>query len=804
MPINQAQIFTVTQIARAVGKSRQAMRQCLAGIPESGARLVSGNVAAAWAIHTLPAKLQNELSFQAAAKGYRNSEALLNDPPKQWQPAVRLADVSQGQAAKAMKWRAALRNTWERRHSSEVSDSELARLGKTEFKEAFGYSISEKQWRTILNRTVQRDNGAENWDRLDIYLDDNLKSETDPNTQEVEEFEELEAMMNRWPDRRNPSNALKCAFWLRVFEVFEDKASDARQAKKLKRRLLNYLMDRAPFLASTETGLRTNFGKKYQRWIDGDRKAATVKDKRSEHSGWHRGPELTAEEWGKELDGFIFYTATVCAGRIAQGWREWIRERKAHPKVIQYYIANPASKSYVPQRYIEATRTDIRIIDAIHRSKKNFRANGAHLICTYEANFSNEAHCSDDVTLPVYYYVPDGQGWFTLMRGQFLVTIDCRSRRVLGFVLISARNYNSLAIHSLYTRVWSECGIPELVLHEGGIWDKSRLIKGRLIVDEHGTLPGDEIEFGLREFTKFRHAREARAKPVEGVIGRLQTWMEREPGYCGRDEIRDGYDQFKTIQKQIEAKKLSPEGVLHSADQWEARLFQIMEEYNAEPQDGKVLKGLSPNEAYERFQNFDNPPIKLPAQCRYLLAPRRPVKVGRNGITIAVGKNRYNYHSEATGRLIGETVLAWFNPECPEILTITDVKRKNAEAIARSAEVPAFNASPEILKEESRKVWAHQNYGLNRYRVLKAQFPQRFRRNVISPEMLQLGEEMQSKQEEVKQERQRTRKNARLASEIGVPLPLERAGLIETSEELKRFKTSLERAKEEAQEQGDL
>ncbi len=47
-----------------------------------------------------------------------------------------------------------------------------------------------------------------------------------------------------------------------------------------------------------------------------------------------------------------------------------------------------------------------------------------------------------------------------------------------------------------------------------------------------------------------------------------------------------------------------------------------------------------------------------------------------------------------------QTVLAWFNPEVPENLTVTDMNRENAFSVDRSPRVPAMDAPAELLEEE--------------------------------------------------------------------------------------------------------
>jgi hypothetical protein len=379
-----------------------------------------------------------------------------------------------------------------------------------------------------------------------------------------------------------------------------------------------------------------------------------------------------------------------------------MKKGEFHPELRAYYIQNPASKSYVPKKFWQKVKGDIELLSRVHKAPKRHRGNGAHLDCDYSAVYSNEAHCADDVTLPVYFYLRSETGEVKTTRGQCLIQIDMRSFRVLGFLLQPEKYYTSFGVHGLYTRTWAETGIPKIVVHEGGIWDKSRLLKGKQHPD---SLPGEEIEIGLREFgVRFIHAREARRKTVERVMGQLQDRMGGEPGYCGRNEIIDPHERFQALKRDIEAGREKPEGKLYSFDQWQRRLQEIIEDYNADPQEGKILQGLSPDEAFEKYQNPNDPPIRLDERCRYLLASsRRAVKVTRNGIKISIGKSHFNYHNEATGRLQNEKVLAWFTPEAPEILTVTTLDRKNPVCVPLAQPLHPFDAPKEQLEEELKK-----------------------------------------------------------------------------------------------------
>ena len=63
----------------------------------------------------------------------------------------------------------------------------------------------------------------------------------------------------------------------------------------------------------------------------------------------------------------------------------------------------------------------------------------------------------------------------------------------------------------------------------------------------------------------------------------------------------------------------------------------------------------------------------------------------KNGIRIEIGKEIFKYHDANVGRLVGEKVLAWFNPEMPELLTVTDMNHKNAFCVELSENPPSNN-----------------------------------------------------------------------------------------------------------------
>src|ERR1035441_7853158 len=177
-----------------------------------------------------------------------------------------------------------------------------------------------------------------------------------------------------------------------------------------------------------------------------------------------------------------------------------------------------------------------------------------------------------------------------------------------------------------------------------------------------------EISQGLREFgITFKHAIRPRTKVVERVGGMFQDIAEAEPGYCGRDERRDAPESLRKQMAEVAARKGHPSKNFYSLDQWNQRVGQLVNQYNAEPQQGHILAGLSPEQAFEAHMNQNNPPMQFSAGLRYLLAnDKRLAQVTTNGVTIQIGKTKFNYRGREIAHLIGREVVAWFDPENPE------------------------------------------------------------------------------------------------------------------------------------------
>ncbi len=642
-----------------------------------------------------------------------------------------------------------------------------------------------------------RDGGAEDWSRLEIYLDKAPAAVRPVAPTDGIARHPLILVIAAFKNPAEPTAVEIDYLWLRALESFEARLAEGLADKRARRELLSFLHDRAPFLADSREGLRKQFERKLQRWRAANWDSKAVADGRREKSGNFRAPELSEDD----RDKLVGHAVLCTGGRVAQAYRELKRAGELSEDLVGHYLSNPARKSYVPRRIMDGVKWDVALLDDMHHGPRQAKLNGPHLERDWSKVFAGDWFQADDVTLPVYYYEPDGKGWFTLWRGQCLLMIDLRTTRILGYALLSSRNYNSRAIRTLITHTCDAHGLPRRgFAFERGIWQSSRILTG-----DKSALSFPESEKGLRDLgLDFVHSNLPRAKPVERTIGALQNLMEGVPGYVGRDERNDRFERVQKLKLQVEARKVEPHDYFFDAGQWLQKLDEFCSSYNAEPQQGEMLCGLSPDAGFAQWQRPGDPQVKFDAACRYLLAHhKRPVRITKNGITLPPSLGGFTYRNNVTGRLIGQTVLAWVNPETPAVISVTDMDRKNPFAVERADAIPAMDATADQLSAAMRQANAHMEHARTYYRTLRNAHQVAFRQNVVDRVTSSLGREMQAHQAEL-QERQKVGENRsrtvhRRASELGLP-----PGILDTqSAEAEDFTRLMVEAKREAEKDQD-
>src|SRR6266850_2982865 len=143
-------MFTSTQIARALGKSRQA---------------VSTQIGAAAAFWDLPLDWQLEITRRGVERGFQNGEEFLSKLAEPWRSPIAWDQISKSNQEKALKLQCALARALHLRDGGQKG-SEVEQVGMEDFQKAFGYPLKDaRHLRRLLQRTVERDGGAGNWQR---------------------------------------------------------------------------------------------------------------------------------------------------------------------------------------------------------------------------------------------------------------------------------------------------------------------------------------------------------------------------------------------------------------------------------------------------------------------------------------------------------------------------------------------------------------------------------------------------------------------------------------------------------------
>lgn len=770
--------FTAAQIAAELGCRPQRVREQLRDVRPAGVRIVAGNEAAAWTVGQLPAPLCERLAAEAAQQRcigcapHDRIETLLSMPRVTWQPALPIDKICDAGIQAATRLRAALTPWLIQQHDLNLSAAETESRGVADYQRIFGNRITARYWRELFMRTLRRDNGAEVWQRLEIYLPDRLKQKSAPAAVVSEalaaDFAELEDFISACTNPPAPNKTECAAVWTLALEKFTALVNAGEPEKSAARRVRQFLSVRAAFLAASRDAL----------WIAWKRKLAALKNASGDVRALRDGREengLQFELPENDRDLLIHRAVFTYLGDIAPAWRDLLRKGFS-PAVVERYAGRAAKKSHVPASVMDSIAPEVEILTVMHRGPRAFDSIRGHVTRSYDGISSLQCVSGDDFTMNTYFYVPDGNGWFDLTRGQVILFIDFRSLRILGWALEPRKSYSSLTIRSLCTHIFGTYGVPQILYFERGLWKSATLLKGK-------TDPFDftEISQGLREFgVQFKHAIRPRTKVVERIGGMFQAIAEAEPGYCGRDERRDAPESLRKQMAEVETRKVHPSKYFYSLDQWNQRIAELVEQYNTEAQQGHILAGLSPDQAFEKYISQDNPPMQFSAGLRYLLAnDKRLVRVTLNGVTIQIGKVKFNYRSQEIAHLVGREVLAWFDPENPEAITITTTARTEPITVARSENPNALESliAPDsgTLGRELSRIAGQASHMKTRFNVVKAKFPLPARLLLGAAQKLELGEEIAAQKNELaekttRRQRQRSQAN-KFAQRTGIVVP---------------------------------
>jgi hypothetical protein len=752
-------VFTAAQIAAAMQRSKRNVLQALKETPPTVTTIVSGNPTRAWSRTKLPRGIAKAVQ-DAASQQQVSVDALLASPSRSWRPHHRLCDLQEDAIERASLLQRALAPALARKHDETPTCAQFERLGVEDYRKAFGHSVSARHWRRLFKRTVDRDGGADNWARLEIYLDESPARRVKALLPFVSAaLKPLQELIAAFQNPTDPTDLEKDCLWIYAFEHCERETERTGKSKAVKSATLKFLCDNASFLGKSPKGVKVQFERKLQRWIAGGRVPAAIADARKQNPG------RPAPKFSEEEEHALIAKALRSGGGITQAWRECRDNGVLNARVSQHYTSTPASKSYVPTRVRRLIANKTKMLRDHHHGPRQAKLNGAFVNRDPSTFHSGDWFQADDVTLPNYYYTENEDG-FAVLRGQFLAMCDVRTTFILGYVLIPQRNYTAHHIRNLTTIVADVHGLPRKgFYYENGMWRTARLLHGRR--DE---INWHHTEMGLRGLgLQFRHAKLPRGKVIERVFGLLQNYLEGEPGYAGRDERRDRFERVQEQISLVRRGKTEPSEFFLSETEYLRRLDVIVERYNNERQEGKYCPSLSPKEAFEKFYG-DEPRIRLGYSSRHLLASHKMrVRSGRNGISFRFGKEQFTYKNWKTGELIGEELIAWFNVENPSVISVTNLKEdaRTLFTVDREISVPGMDAPSEVLEAALAQNEAHEAYRKALYRAVSQNFStgfagRMFRQNLVDRRTAEIGDAMAKEHEKVN--RQRIAKTKRAAA----------------------------------------
>jgi hypothetical protein len=309
--------FTAAQIAAAVGRTARSVRRQLESTLPASTKIVNGNETVVFTLGNLPGNLRVQIEDAARRANCRNVEALLNAPRQKWEPSLTLDKIADEQVQAATKLREALRPWLVGQHDSNLSRAEIEARGVEDYRRIFGNGITTRYWRELFMRTVRRDNGFEEWNRLEIYLPDRLKQKETPATIIAEALAaDFAGLENFIQSCRNPHalNANECAaLWTLALEKVSSLTRAGASEKSAGRRLREFLFCRAPFLAQSRPALFMAFKRKLKRWQRG--KPETLRDGRAKNGSRANYPS-------KDIR-IVRHSAVLKNGkRIDAAWRE--------------------------------------------------------------------------------------------------------------------------------------------------------------------------------------------------------------------------------------------------------------------------------------------------------------------------------------------------------------------------------------------------------------------------------------------------------------------------------------------------
>jgi hypothetical protein len=762
--------YTAAQIARALGRNRQAVLESLKPIPPDGKIVASGNLASAWGFHSLPELWRAKIWKLTRRGGYRSPDETLK-AGERWKPITPLAEIGARWIEKATQLQRALEPSLARLNDPAIKAGDVEARGIREYAVVFGHEISPRHWRRLMARTIERDRGNNEFGRVEIYLDERGIVTPAPSAPKKNSyrFPELDEIAGQLRDRTRPSPEQKETLLAQAFKSFEQlHAAHPEDEREIKVTLLEFLLSRVPGVSKSMDSLRWTFNKNYRKWIEGSRKPAAIEDGRTVPKARpyrFQADAIIVARLARDYEGNFAAAYGAAQERLSEEFQ------KKHPYDPR------KNKSRLPKVFLQAVEAEYLFMKAASEGPKSERDALPRPTRDWSMVLPGDQFEADDLTVNFYWIAPNLNGLLIPQRGECLCMADRKSRKILDFLLI-ADHYNSEDICALMLRVHDRFGLPRLsYVFENGPW-AARLIKPD---KRKEAIDWSRAERGLaNEGIQIEHEDEdlqtgpqacgvkvqtalpgnARTKIIEGIFNSIQNPMAAFPGFVGRNERRDHYDRNQSLIAKARSGHQPSQDKLFTFAETVSALEELFWRYNNTPQNGEMLEGRTPEEAWSE-QIKASPLKKLAPEARWIMASRRTNVTPRStGIHATIRGKKRIFASHQTAELPrNQKVSALYNIERPDEITILH----NGEALlVPELRMPAIGATRDDFNRVKAVQGAYREAGRRRFSEVRTNVISTITRDGEHEEAREIGRQINAATERADEVRRQ--ENVKLSS----------------------------------------
>ena len=161
-------LFTVAEISRVLGVSRQAVAKRLGGHSRRAATgIVHGQPAQSYRFADLPAPLKEQVENTARLHGFDSARRFLEYAPARWEPDIAVGQMPPGAIDTAKRRMVALGPLL--RGPGHRSQEELSEDGAQTYRDLTGENAATRTVRFWIGRALASDGGAEEWTRWELF-----------------------------------------------------------------------------------------------------------------------------------------------------------------------------------------------------------------------------------------------------------------------------------------------------------------------------------------------------------------------------------------------------------------------------------------------------------------------------------------------------------------------------------------------------------------------------------------------------------------------------------------------------------